>query len=140
MNWELVFKIANLSVIPAWLMLVFIPRHRITKVLVHSYTFPMLLGLFYFFMLVVSWGGDGGMDTLANLKLSFQREEVLILGWAHYLVFDLFIGAWISRDSQTHGINHLAVVPCLFLTLFVGPVGLLSYLMLRAMKLKKLTL
>jgi hypothetical protein len=140
MSWELVFKVANLSVIPAWLLLVFLPKHQITKLVVHSYGYPTLLGLFYLYMMVTSFGGEGGMDTLANLKLSFQRDEILILGWVHYLVFDLFVGAWIARDAQANSIKHMMIIPSLVLTLFVGPVGLLSYVILRWVKLRKTTL
>lgn len=140
MNWELVFKLANLSVIPGWLMLVLIPKHRLTQIVVHSYVYPVLLGSFYLFMLVTSFGAEGGMDTLENLKRSFQRDEILILGWVHYLVFDLFIGAWISRDANQNSINRWMVVPCLLLTLFVGPVGLLLYVIARWVVLRKITL
>lgn len=140
MNWELVFKLANLSVIPAWLLLVFVPQHTITKQVVHSFVYPILLGCFYFYMLVTSFGGEGGMDTLANLKLSFQRDEILILGWVHYLIFDLFIGAWMVRDAMQHSIHHLKIVPSLILTLFAGPVGLLTYLIIRWASLRKFRL
>jgi hypothetical protein len=131
MNWELVFKVANLSVIPAWFLLVFLPKHPITKWVSHSYLYPILLGVFYLYMLVTSFGGDGGLDSLANLKLSFQRDEILTLGWVHYLVFDLFVGAWITRDANVNFIRHLLIIPSLLLTLFVGPVGLLSYVFIR---------
>jgi hypothetical protein len=139
-DWGIIFKIANISVIPAWLLLIVIPRSTITRKVVHSYLYPALLGVFYLFLLVVSWGGEGGMDTLENLKLSFQRDEVLVLGWVHYLVFDLFIGAWIARDATANGIKHLSIIPSLVLTLFVGPVGLLSYLILRTILLRRLML
>ena len=140
MNWDTVFQFINLSIIPGWLMLFFAPQHWLTKRVVHSYFYPILLGVFYFYMLVTSFGGDGGMDTLENLKLSFQRDEVLILGWVHYLVFDLFIGAWITRDAYRNGIIHIAIVPALVLTLFAGPVGLLFYLVIRGFALRKLRL
>lgn len=140
MSWESVFAIANASVVPAWLMLVFLPKHGVTKIVVHSYLYPTLLGCFYFYMLVTSFGGEGGMDTLANLKLSFQRDEILILGWVHYLVFDLFIGAWMVRDADQHSIHHLKIVPSLILTLFAGPVGLLTYLMVRWVSLRNFRL
>lgn len=139
-DWGIIFKIANISVIPAWLLLIIIPRSTITRKVVHSYLYPALLGVFYLFLLVISWGGEGGMDTLENLKLSFQRDEVLVLGWVHYLIFDLFIGAWISRDATANGIKHLSITPSLVLTLFVGPVGLLSYLILRTILLRRLML
>jgi hypothetical protein len=131
MNWELVFKVVNLSVMPVWFLLVFLPKHGITKWVAHSYLYPILHGVFYLYILVTSFGGEGGMDTLANLKLSFQRDEILILGWVHYLVFDLFIGAWITRDANANSIRHLLIIPSLLLTLFVGPVGLLSYMLIR---------
>jgi len=137
MTYALLFKLANLSVIPAWFLLIVFPRKRITQLIVHSPFYPFLLGILYIVLFVLSVGGDGGMDTLQNLKISFSRDEVLVLGWVHYLVFDLFIGAWIVRDSQQNGIPHLRIVPALFLTLFLGPIGLLTYLTIRFLRLKK---
>ena len=56
---------------------------------------------------------------------------MLLAGWLHYLAFDLFVGSWEVRDSRRVGVHHLLVIPCLFLTLMMGPVGLLAYLVLR---------
>lgn len=140
MDYSILFKIANLSVIPAWALLVFLPKHRLTKAVVHSYLYPVLLGLLYTTLLVTSFGGEGGMDTLENLKTSFMRDEILVLGWVHYLVFDLFIGAWVSRDAIKHELNYLLVIPALVLTLFAGPVGLMAYLILRWAKLNTLAM
>ena len=139
LNYSTLFTVINLSVIPAWILLVLLPKHHITKLVAHSYLYPALLGLLYLWLLVISFGGKGGMDTLENLKLSFSRDEILVLGWVHYLVFDLFIGAWIARDAQGNSIKHWMTVPCLLLTLFVGPVGLMSYLGVR-WKVSKKTL
>lgn len=140
MDWPLLFKLANASVLPGWFLLLFMPKHKVSKFLVHSYFYPILLGVFYLLMMVYSFGGAGGMDTLENLKISFARDEVLILGWVHYLVFDLFIGAWITRDAHRNGIVHIAIVPALVLTLFAGPVGLLLYLAVRGFILRKFRL
>jgi hypothetical protein len=35
------------------------------------------------------------------------------------------------RDARRVGLHHLLVVPCLLLTFFFGPAGLLLYLVLR---------
>jgi len=43
------------------------------------------------------------------------------------------VGSWEVQDAQRHQIPHLMVMPCLVLTWLVGPVGLVSYLVLRAM-------
>jgi len=52
-------------------------------------------------------------------------DELLLAGWVHYLAFDLFIGSWEVEDAAANGIPHWLLLPCLFLTLMVGPVGLL---------------
>lgn len=140
MNYALLFKIANLSVLSGWLLLLLAPKSKLAKVVVHSYLYPFLLGALYLYLMVTSFGGEGGMDTLENLKLSFSRDEILVLGWVHYLVFDLFIGAWMTRDAAKNGILHIAIVPSLVLTLFAGPIGLLSYMIIRAITLRKLML
>lgn len=36
------------------------------------------------------------------------------------------------RDAQRLAIPHLAVLPCLALTFFLGPVGFLVYFLIRA--------
>ena len=65
------------------------------------------------------------------VMLLFSNPYFALAGWVHYLVFDLFIGAWQVRDARRRGIPHLYVLPCLFLTLMAGPIGLLAYITLR---------
>jgi hypothetical protein len=36
-----------------------------------------------------------------------------------------------AKERQRRGMPHLAVAPCQFFTLLLGPVGLLAYLLLR---------
>ena len=77
-------------------------------------------------------GAEGaGMSSLGGVMAIFSRPVGILTGWTHYLVFDLFVGAWISRDALARRIPHLLVVPCLFFTLMFGPVGLLLYVGLR---------
>ncbi len=131
MSFEFLFTLANAAVMPAWLLLVFAPHRGITRALVHSFIYPALLALFYLFLLVTTWGGDGGMGSLEAVRTGFSRDGVLLLGWVHYLVFDLFIGAWMVRDAKRAGVPHGLIVPSLVLTLMLGPIGLLTYALLR---------
>ncbi len=135
MSTEQIFDLANALVMPFWLLLVLAPRWRPTQLLVHSALVPAVLGVVYTFMLTSGLSGGPANDepafSLAWLLIAFQVPEALVAGWIHYLVFDLFVGAWEVRDAQRLGIAHLAVVPCLFLTLMAGPAGLLLYLVLR---------
>ncbi|MCA9606244.1 MAG: DUF4281 domain-containing protein, partial [Myxococcales bacterium] len=60
--------------------------------------------------------------------------------WLHYLIFDLFVGAWEVRDAERLGLSHLFVVPSLVLTLMFGPVGLMSWLAVRAIAKRRFAL
>ena len=72
--------------------------------------------------------------------LLFTSPTAVLGGWIHYLVFDLFVGAWIVRDARRESINHWLTVPLLFITLMAGPAGLMLYLLLRLALRRTLTL
>jgi hypothetical protein len=136
MTFEQLFTVANASVLPAWLLLIFAPRSKATALVAYSHLYPFLLGMLYLWLLVTTWGGDGGMASLADVRTGFQHDGVLLLGLVHYLVFDLFIGAWMVRDAGRNGVLHLLIVPSLILTLMLGPVGLMTYLAIRWLHLR----
>jgi hypothetical protein len=127
----------NLGILPFWALLVVLPRAAITRRLVHSIALPLILGATYAWLLataLTSPAPEGaGFATLDALMKTFSVEIAVVAGWAHYLVFDLFVGAWLARDAQRVGLSHLALVPCLLLTLVVGPIGLLAYLIVRSL-------
>ncbi len=75
---------------------------------------------------------DGaGFNSIAQVRALFSVDRALVAGWIHYLAFDLFIGAWQTRDARALGIAQWAVLPCLVLTFLFGPLGLGLYLLLR---------
>lgn len=134
MDVGLVFKICNFGVLPFWLLLALAPRMRLTQQLVHSVIIPVCLGTVYALYLILSQDKtpDGaGFGSLEAVMLFFTVPEAMLVGWVHYLVFDLFVGAWEVRDAQRLGINHWLVVPCLLFTLMLGPIGMLLYSILR---------
>jgi hypothetical protein len=61
----------------------------------------------------------------------FDSPAGAVMGWIHYLVFDLFVGAWEARDAKRRGTPHWIVAVCLIVTLMAGPVGFALYLVLR---------
>ena len=138
MTPESLFSLATTMVLPAWLMLVLLPRWKWTSRLIVGLVIPTLLSLLYLYIIVVHWGGaEGGFDSLAEVSALFDDPWLLLAGWVHYLAFDLFIGAWEVRDARREGIHHLLVVPCLFFTFIFGPIGLLMYLLLRGVLRRK---
>lgn len=132
------FLIFNYGIIPAWLLLALAPAWRGTQLIVHSIWIPCLLGAAYAFLLLgnIFAGGapeGAGMDSLVAVQLLLGSEGGALVGWIHYLAFDLFVGAWITRDAMRRDFDRWALIPCLFFTLMFGPAGLLLYLLLRVL-------
>jgi hypothetical protein len=142
MSTDDLFLICNYAVMPAWLLLFLLPHHRVTQMLVHAIWVPLILVPFYIWALFFGHlAPEGaGFGSLQGVMLLFQSPTAVLGGWIHYLVFDLFIGAWIVRDAQRQGINHWLTLPILFATLMVGPVGLMLYLLLRLAMKRTVTL
>ncbi len=138
MTASTLFTLANVSVLPFWLLLALAPGWRGTQILVHSVAMPVLLGAAYVWLFATGafFGPDtpegGGFSSLEGVMALFTSPEAVLTGWLHYLAFDLFVGAWISRDARRRGVTHWLVVPCLVFTLMTGPAGLLLYTILRA--------
>ncbi len=133
MPLEILFKGANFAVLPFWLLLLVAPRWRGTQLLVHGPAVVLLLTPIYAYMLF-GYGPspqDIDMTTLYGVMSAFTAPHIVVAGWIHYLIFDLFIGAWEARDALRLHIPQLFVIPCLLATLVVGPVGLLLYLIVR---------
>ena len=129
----LIFAIVNFSVLPAWAMLVVAPKATITKAGVHSGLYPIVLATAYAVLLFGDSPGPQGADffTLEGVTQIFTTPRTIIACWIHYLIFDLFIGAWEVRDAARLKIPHYLVVPSALLTLLFGPIGLATWLLLR---------
>ncbi|WP_447727135.1 ABA4-like family protein [Sphingomonas koreensis] len=99
-----------------------------------QFVIPAILAVGYILLI---WQGRAGFETggfgsIEAVRALFANDAALTAGWLHYLAFDLFIGAWISRDAANRGISPLIVLPSLPLTFLFGPTGLLLYLAARA--------
>lgn len=137
MTEEQIYLAINLGVLPAWVLLAIAPRAGITRRLVHSGIYPAVYGTLYISLLVaaVFFGKSApgaSMSDLAGVMALFSHPYGVLTGWTHYLVFDLFIGAWVGRDGLRRSVPHIVVMPSLLLCLMFGPVGLLLYLCARA--------
>ncbi len=133
MPLEILFKGANFAVLPFWLLLLVAPRWRGTQLLVHGPAVVLLLTPIYAYMLFGYGPSPQNVDmtTLYGVMSAFTAPHIVVAGWIHYLIFDLFIGAWETRDALRLHIPQLFVIPCLLATLVVGPVGLLLYVIVR---------
>lgn len=116
-----------------WLTLVLAPLAPRLADAVATLVIPALLSVGYTALVLVYWSdAPGGFDSLANVMLLFSNPGVALAGWVHYLAFDLFVGAWITRTARAERIPHVLILPCLALTFLFGPAGFLSFIALRA--------
>lgn len=134
MELESIFSTAGAIAMSGWLLLIFFPKPKIAR-LITGIVLPIALSIFYLILIVLNIrGAEGGFGSLADVATLFKKRELLLAGWIHYLAFDLFIGAWETRDASRNQIPHLVVIPCLVMTFMLGPIGLLFYLAIRTAK------
>jgi len=136
--FETIFLTLHLPVFPAWALLILAPSWIWTARLVHSGLIPITLGLAYGALLAAGvLGGQSapgaGMTSLGAVMALFSHPVGTLTGWAHFLVFDLFVGAWVARDARALGMSHAATVPVLILCLMFGPLGLLAHVLRRGL-------
>ncbi|HLL93931.1 MAG TPA: ABA4-like family protein [Spirosoma sp.] len=140
MTPENAFSLANLLVLPQWLLMLVAPRWRVTQVLAQWLPIPMVLAVFYLYYLFATPPAANGasldfraFSTLQGVMslMGSGRKETALAGWIHYLAFDLVAGSYILRDGQTREIHHGWLVPCLLLCFVLGPSGLLLYGVMR---------
>jgi hypothetical protein len=135
MTADRLFDIANLIALLGWIALAFAPLAR-DRLVFAARVIGVALALSYAGLLITSLAGGGteggGFTSLEGVTALFARPEAVLVGWVHYLAFDLWVGAWAVEDAGKRGVPHWAMVPVLFLTLMAGPIGLLVYLAARA--------
>jgi hypothetical protein len=133
MTPDQLFSIANLVSVAGWIALAVLPGRRWVTDVLCRFLLPAVFGAAYVVIVVAQFAGsDGDFSTLAGVATLFRNPWLLLAGWLHYLAFDLFVGSWEARDARARAIPHLLLVPCLALTLFFGPAGLLLYLAIRS--------
>jgi hypothetical protein len=124
-------------VILAWALLIFLPTWRVTRWLARSAVVPAVLALFYVIGIgaLISTAGFGFVRDFGSAdgvaKLMAQRDIALV-AWIHFLAFDQLVGIFIFRDNMHHRYVPIPVQSViLFLTFMLGPVGFLSYYVIR---------
>lgn len=126
-----VFNIANTLALPGWLWLIvwlFLPTKLQHQTRYGGLLLPVILSLMYCASALVHLSSaNGGFDSLTNVLSLFSDAGATLVGWIHYLAFDLFVGWCLARHGIAHGVNRLLLIPCLLLTFMLGPVGLLLY-------------
>ncbi len=137
---SIVFKMANLVAAASWLGLIFFPKANPTKWLIRSGLVSACFSLLYVFFLVPALfsGAEGGFRSLEGVAQLFRNQDWVLVGWIHYLPFDLLVGVWILGDSERRGWKQWQVSPILLLTFVFGPAGFGVYYFLKKWKKRDL--
>ncbi len=141
MAWDTLFSLANIWAMVAWAALILLPRGEILRTLIFYLGIGLLCFAYALLMALVLGGavdpnapeaaGEGGFATIAGVRDIFASDGGVVIGWLHYLAFDLFVGMWIARDADAKSISRLVQAPVLLLTFMAGPVGLLLWFVIR---------
>merc|ERR1711976_7489 len=125
----------NLS-LPGWLALALLPKNAwargfaVLMALLASAVYAALMGSAIYEGKLDSFGLET-FQSLDGLVQMFSRTDVMLVGWMHYVAFDLMVGVWICQDAFERGYPHLLLLPVLVFTALAGPGGLLLYALTR---------
>ena len=137
--FDALFSLANLLAIVGWLGLAVLPGRKVIVDGIAGLLIPLLLAVAYAGLIGAFWAGaEGGFSSLADVRLLFGSDGLLLAGWLHYLAFDLFVGAWEVRIARRENIPHFLVLPCLVLTFLFGPIGFLVFSIIRLARAPRL--
>ncbi|MFC3711040.1 abscisic acid-deficient protein Aba4 family protein [Sphingoaurantiacus capsulatus] len=139
MTLDQYFVATNVVAGIGWLMLLAAPLNRPLMVML-ARTAGVLLAVSYVVLFVMAWRSAEGFAatySLPGIAAFFDVPGFVLVGWIHYLAFDLWVGSWEVEEAGRSRLAHWLVVPCLFFTYLLGPVGLLLFLLLRMVAAKK---
>ena len=140
-----IFLYSTYGILPFWLMIIFIPNSRITKILVNSIIIPLILAVTYIYIIYRTILLEESLLQLFQLYLNldslytlFSIESFLLVFWLHFLALNLFLGSWMASDGIKYNMPKGLVLIPLILVYFMGPVGLVLYWFFRIFYAKKI--
>ncbi|MAE78742.1 MAG: hypothetical protein CL967_03080 [Euryarchaeota archaeon] len=125
------FWISSILIIPFWSLMWFMPQHELTRRFVGDIRWSVLPLLIPYVILALPNAPNilitfaSQMPTPEIVVDLFQDDEVIVLGWLHFLAFDLFIGryVWLRMLSTKRPIY--VSTPILILCTLMAPLGFL---------------
>jgi len=133
MNLEHIFSIASSLAMLGWVILIFLPRRWPWLNVIPALIIPIALSLGYSILIArYFFSAEGGFDTLANVQQLFTFKGLALAGWVHYLAFDLFVGAYVAKESDKLDLSRLIQAPILLMTFMFGPLGYLFFVLTKA--------
>ncbi|MGC9344191.1 MAG: ABA4-like family protein [Bacteroidales bacterium] len=131
------FQLLNLLALVFWIVLIFFHGKKIYRILISSGLAFILFGLVYLVLFLTQFNFEfDSFTSIEKMSSLYANPWLILLGWVHYLAFDLLAGVWIHNDANKNGISKALIIPSLLFTFMTGPFGLLSYLIIKYIKKK----
>ncbi|TCI84818.1 ABA4-like family protein [Tenacibaculum sp. M341] len=133
-----VFSIANMMAMPMWILMIFLPKWKVTRFLIDYKIIPILLSVIYIIYIFISIQAGGMMDfgSLASVMELFTQQNAVLAGWVHYLTFDLVVGMWMLDQNKKLQIHQAIMAPCLLGAFMFGPLGFFLFMIIKFIKEK----
>lgn len=132
------FSIANGYATISWIALfILFDNPRMSRIIAAAGILPLCL--LYAVLLIpgLSQMDPSSFSSLQNVASLFSRHEAVLVGWIHYLAFDLLTGMTIAISAVKNGINRWALLPIFFFTFMLGPVGFVLYYIFLSIRKKE---
>jgi len=119
---------------PFWALMILLPRWSWSVRIVSSPLIVLPVVLIYAALVLPNL--DTVFPAVASPTLEGIRDllgtaDGAAAAWAHMIAFDLFVGRWAWLDGRTRRMPALVMSPILVLTILLGTLGLLVYLLAR---------
>lgn len=137
---ETIFSLGSLLVMPFWALMIFLPRWRVTLRAVRSPAIALGPAVLYAVLVLPRLGEVLPVvsdPTLPLVVALLGEPSGALIGWMHFLAFDLFVARWIFLDARERGVSSWLVSPLLVFVLLLGPLAYLAYFPLRLLARKK---
>jgi Domain of unknown function (DUF4281) len=135
MTPDTIFSVCNSIAFAGWVILIFLPMWRSSDKFIIGIVVTLFALIYTYYIVVNITAIDmKSFNSLKGVTDLFTNPLAVLIGWVHYLAFDLMTGIFIKKNAGKHGISHWLVIPCLLLTFTFGPVGLLLYLLIRTLR------
>lgn len=119
---------------PFWALMIVLPRWSWSARIVSSPLIVLPVVLIYAALIFPNLSAvlpAVASPTLAGIRDLLGTADGAAAAWAHMIAFDLFVGRWAWLDGRTRRMPALVMSPILLLTILLGPLGLLVYLLAR---------
>lgn len=138
MDANQIFSLTNSLALISWIPLFVAPFDKKVRNILLGFTVTLLSTAYtILFFQTFDAGALESFSTLDGLMSLFSSKEAVLIGWIHYLAFDLLTGIFIAKYAEKHKLNPWIVRPIFLFTFMAGPLGFLLFVVYKTAATRK---